>query len=327
MAKYDVVAIGNALVDILAHVQVDFIEKHQLNKNVMTLIDEETAISLYNEMPPAREVSGGSAANMVTALVGCGGSSAFIGKVRNDQIGGVFRHDLTATGVDFDTPSSEEGLASGCSYILVTPDAERTMCTYLGAAASVSEDDIDENIIADSKVLYLEGYLWDSEAASKAFHKAIECAKRSGCKVALALSDPYCVGRHREMFLSLLQNDTDILFANEEEILSLFEVETITEALNLLVSKAVLGVITRGSEGAAVVSDGGIRWVPTNKVHNVVDTTGAGDAFAAGFLYGYTQGLDLNRCAEIGNKLGAEIIQHTGARLLDNNRWKVASNQ
>lgn len=311
---YDVVGIGNAIVDVLAKVGEGFLTERDLKKGVMTLLGAPEAGKIYQDILPEREVSGGSAANMVAGLASLGGAPAFIGKIHDDELGQVFKRDIGAAGVDFFTPQLNEGPSTGRSIVLVTPDAERSMFTYLGAAKKLSVDDIDENIIKLTKIVYLEAYLWDEESAKKAMIKACELAHKHNRKVAFSLSDKSCVDRHREEFLELIKGHVDILFGNEEEIKALFNETDFYKTLDLIKTDVEVAAITRNAKGSVVVNKRTKTFVEAEKVENVVDTTGAGDLYAAGFLYGFTHGRSLGTCATIGGIAASEIITHYGAR-------------
>jgi sugar/nucleoside kinase (ribokinase family) len=312
--RYDVVGIGNAIVDIVAHTTDEFLQSESLPKGAMNLVDEERSADLYSKIGPAIECSGGSAANTIAALASLGSTSAFVGKVRDDQLGTVFRHDITALGIDFDTTSATEGPATATSLVLVTDDAERTMQTYLGACVGLGPDDIVEDTIAAAKVTYMEGYLWDPEAAKEAFLKAAKIAHRSERQVSLSLSDPFCVDRHRDEFRDLVSNHVDILFANEDEIVSLYQVSDFDAALQAVRDDCKIAALTRSDKGSVVVADGEVHIVDAEPVAKVVDTTGAGDAYAAGFLFGVTHGRDMVTSARLGGIAAAEMISHLGAR-------------
>jgi sugar/nucleoside kinase (ribokinase family) len=311
--RYDVVGIGNAIVDVLAHAEDDFLDSHGLNKGTMTLIDAETAGRLYDDMGPAIECSGGSAANTIACLASLGGRGTFIGKVRDDQLGEAFRHDIRTLGVDFDTPFATDGMPTARCLIFVTPDAQRTMQTFLGACVDLGPGDVDKDIIAASRITYLEGYLWDPPDAKEAFVKAADLAHAGDRKVALNLSDPFCVDRHRTEFLGLVNDHIDILFANEEEILSLYEVDRFDAAMQKVRGHCQIAALTRGPKGSVVVSSDDVHVIDPEPA-SPVDTTGAGDAYAGGFLYGLTQGYDLAKCARIGGIVAAQVIGHVGAR-------------
>ncbi len=310
----DAVGIGNAIVDVLSHAETSLLEREGLSKGTMTLIDGPRAEALYADMGPGVEVSGGSAANSMAGLAALGGQAAFIGKVRDDQLGGIFRHDIRAAGVIFDTPSATEGAPTARCFIFVTPDAQRTMGTFLGASVDLGPEDVDEELIAGAKVTYLEGYLWDRPRAKEAFVKAAEVAHRAGRKVALTLSDPFCVERHRVEFRDLVDGHVDLVFANEHEVCSLYEVTAFDDALQAVRGSCEVAALTRSEKGAVVLRDGEVHVVDAEPAEKVIDTTGAGDLFAGGFLYGYTQGRGLYDCARIGAIAAAEVISHFGAR-------------
>ena len=312
--QFDVVGIGNAIVDVLARTDDHFLAQNRLSKGAMTIIDAQTAEELYGKMGPGVEVSGGSAANTIASIATLGGRGAFIGKVMDDQMGQVFRHDIRAVGVAFDTLSMVNGAPTARSLIFVTEDAERTMQTYLGACIELGPDDVDPQIIESSQITYLEGYLWDPQQAKEAFIKAAKVAQQAGRQVSLSLSDPFCVDRHRGEFIDLVNSHVDILFANEEEIKSLYQVDSFDAALQHVKGHCEIAALTRSSKGSIIISGDNIHILDAEKVEKVVDTTGAGDAYAAGFLFGYTQGKDLGACGELGGILAAEIISHYGAR-------------
>ncbi len=312
--RYDVVGIGNAIVDVLAHADDQFINENDLIKGTMSLVDEAMAETVYSKMGPGIECSGGSAANTIAALASLGSSGAFIGKVKNDQLGKVFRHDITSLGIAFETEPDADGSSTARCMIHVTPDAQRTMQTYLGACVNLGPGDIDEDLIADCRVTYLEGYLWDPEHAKEAFRKAARAAEAAGRLVSLSLSDPFCVDRHREDFLELVKNHVNILFANEEEIMSLYQVEKFDDALQLARADCDIAALTRSEKGSVAVRGDEVHIVDAEPVAKVVDTTGAGDAYAAGFLHGLTREMSLDQCARIGGICSAEVISHVGAR-------------
>ena len=313
-SQIDVVGIGNAIVDVLAEAEDSFLEAQELPKGAMTLIDGTRAEALYADMGPAREVSGGSAANTLAGVASLGGRGAFIGKVRNDQLGGIFQHDIRAAGVAFDTPPSTDGAPTARCLIFVTPDAQRTMNTYLGACVELGPEDIDRAQIASAKVTYLEGYLWDPPGAKQAFVKAAQAAHEAGRKVALSLSDPFCVERYRDEFRELVDGHIDLLFANEVEVRSLYETDSFDEALQAVRGRCEIAVLTRSDKGSVVLAGDEVHVVDVVPVDRLVDTTGAGDLYAAGFLYGYTQGRPLYDCGRIGAIAAAEVISHYGAR-------------
>lgn len=314
MTKFDVTGVGNAIVDILAKVGDDFIEKHQLVKSSMQLIDEQRAKALYEDMPPAEEQSGGSAANTLAGIASFGGRAAFIGKVADDDFGRTFRHDIKAIGVHYETPAVKGGLPTSRCLVAVTPDAERTMSTYLGASTGIKNEDVDARLIKDSKVLYLEGYLFGDEQAKKAMTKAAEIARENDTKVSLSLSDPFFVGLFRADFLKFIDKGVDILFANEAEVKSLFETENLDEALAKISKKCDIAAITLGAKGSVIVNGEKRHKIEAGKGLKVVDTTGAGDLYASGFLYGYTQGMVLAECGRLATIAASEVIQHIGAR-------------
>ena len=313
-ATYDVIGVGNAIVDVLSPTEDAFLSQHGLDKGMMTLIDSDQAAALYDAMGPGVEVSGGSAANTLAGIASLGGSGAYLGKVRNDTLGGVFSHDIKAIGVDYRTPPATNGATTARCLIFVTPDAQRTMQTYLGISVELGPDDIDEGAIRDSQITYLEGYLFDPPAAKQAFVKAAEIAHAAGRKVALTLSDPFCVDRHRAEFMHLISGHVDIVFANEEETKSLFEVDDFDAALQQMRGHCDIAALTRSEKGSVIVAGDDIHVVDAAPVDKVVDTTGAGDLFAAGFLYGLTRDRSLVDCGRIGGLAAAEIIGHYGAR-------------
>lgn len=312
--RFDVVGIGNAIVDVLAHADDQFINENGLVKGTMSLIDEDMAETVYDKMGPGVECSGGSAANTIAALASLGSTGAFVGKVKDDQLGKVFRHDITAMGINFETAPDTDGKSTARCMIHVTPDAQRTMQTFLGACVDLGPDDIDEDIIQAAKVTYLEGYLWDPDHAKAAFRKAARIAEDAGRMVSLSLSDPFCVDRHREDFLDLVRNHVNVLFANEEEIMSLYQVEDFDHALQEVRKDCDIAALTRSEKGSVAIRGDEIHIVDAEPVDHVVDTTGAGDAYAAGFLHGLTSDMPLDQCAHIGGICSAEVISHVGAR-------------
>jgi sugar/nucleoside kinase (ribokinase family) len=314
-AKYDVLGIGNAIFDVLVQTDEGFLAAHGMTKGGMALIDEARAASIYRDMGPATEMSGGSAANTIVGVANLGARAAYVGKVRDDQIGRLYTHDIRAAGVAFETKPAAGGPATGCSYILVTPDGERTMNTYLGAAQELMPGDIDAAQIAASAIVYLEGYLWDPKSAKEAFVKASTIAHDAGRQVALTLSDSFCVDRYRGEFLELMRNGTvDLVFANEAELGSLYETADFDTALKQLRSDTKLGVVTRSEKGCVVASKEGVTAVPAFPVGKILDTTGAGDLFAAGFLFGLVRGAGHEKAGRLGALAAAEVIQHIGAR-------------
>jgi len=313
-AAFDVLGIGNAIVDVISHADDAFLTKHALNKGSMTLIDEARAEALYASMAPAVEISGGSCGNTMAGVASFGGKGAYIGKVRNDQLGAVFAHDLRATGVAFDTPLATSGPATARCLILVTPDAQRTMNTYLGACTGLGPADIDPKLAGAAQVTYVEGYLWDAPEAKKAVLKAFDAAHAGGRLVSITLSDAFCVDRYREEFRALIRDKVDILFGNESEIKSLYQVESFEAALEATRKEAKIAALTRSEKGSVVIKGGETHVVPAAPVAKVVDTTGAGDLYAAGFLHGFTHDKPLAECARLGGIAAAEIISHVGAR-------------
>ena len=314
-AKYDVLGIGNAIFDVLVQTDESFLAAHGMTKGGMALIDETRAASIYRDMGPATEMSGGSAANTIVGLASLGARAAYVGKVRDDQIGRLYIHDIRAAGVAFETAPASGGPATGCSYILVTPDGERTMNTYLGAAQELKPGDIDANEVAASAIVYLEGYLWDPNDAKDAFVKAATVAHDAGRQVALTLSDSFCVDRYRGEFLDLMRGRTvDLIFANEAELHSLYQTSDFETAMRQLRSDAKLAVVTRSEKGCVVASKDGVIAVPAFPVGSIVDTTGAGDLFAAGFLFGLVRGAGHENAGRLGALAAAEVIQHIGAR-------------
>ena len=313
-AQYDVIGIGNAIVDVLAQTDEDFLARHGLSKGVMTLIDAGRAHSLYEAMAPGIEMSGGSAANTMSGIASLGGTGAYIGKVRNDQLGGVFSHDLRAVGIDYRTVPATSGAPTARCLIFITPDAQRTMQTFLGVSVELGTSDIDEEAIGDAQITYLEGYLFDPPRAKEAFVRAAEIAHAKGRKVALTLSDPFCVDRHRAAFQQLVEHHVDIVFANEAELLSLYEAKSFDSALKQLTGKCDVAAVTRSEKGSIIAAKGKMHEVKADKVAKVVDTTGAGDLYAAGVLYGLTRGYELPACGRLGSLAAAEVISHYGAR-------------
>jgi adenosine kinase len=313
--RYDVLGIGNAIVDVIAPAEDDFLVAQGMHKGTMALIDEERAETIYQAMGPATESSGGSAANTIVGVASFGGRAAFIGKVKDDELGRAFAHDIRAARVTFDTPPASDGPSTARCYIMVTPDGERTMNTFLGAAQDLHPNDIDEAAIAAAAVVYLEGYLWDPPHAKEAFVKAAAIAHKAGRRVALTLSDAFCVDRYRPEFLELIRKGTvDIVFANEHELHSLYETADFNTAVKMLRSDAKLAVITRSEKGCVVVSRDAVEAVQAMPIERVVDVTGAGDLFAAGFLVGHSHGKDHRTAARLGALAAAEVIQHIGAR-------------
>ncbi len=313
--RYDVLGIGNAIVDVIANTEDDFLVAHGMHKGGMTLIDEARARTIYDAMGPAIRASGGSAANTIVGVASLGARAAFVGKVKEDQLGRVFIHDIRAAGVSFHTEPAREGPSTARCYIMVTPDGERTMNTYLGAAQDLKPADIDAEAIGSAAVTYLEGYLWDPPQAKEAFVKAAAIAHKAGRQVALTLSDAFCVDRYRAEFLDLIKKGTvDIIFANERELRSLYQTADFDTSVKALKGDAKLAVVTRSEKGCVVVTKAGDVAVAAEPVEKVVDVTGAGDLFAAGFLVGLARGKDHRTAARLGALCAAEVIQHIGAR-------------
>ncbi len=314
--EYDVVGVGNALVDVIAHADDGFIHQYELVKGSMTLVDTDRALYLYRALGTAMEMSGGSAANTMCGVASLGGRAAYVGKVSDDELGNVFGHDLRAVGVQFRPGAPEADTPTGRCIIVVTPDAQRTMNTYLGVSSLLQPSDIHEETVAKGKVLYMEGYLYDRPAAKEAFRHAASVAHAHGREVSLTLSDSFCVGRHRDDFRALVTDSVDILFGNEDELLSLYEAESLDEAIALVRADCKLAVVTMGKEGCVVINRDDVVHAPAEPVEHVLDTTGAGDLFAAGFLFGYTRDRSLAECAKLGAIAAAEVISHVGPRPL-----------
>jgi sugar/nucleoside kinase (ribokinase family) len=313
-ADLDVVAVGNAIVDVIAHTDDAFLVRHELDKGSMRLIDTDQAGRLYEAMGPGTESSGGSAANTVAGVAALGGRAGFVGKVRDDQLGEVFAHDIKAIGVDFASPPATDGPPTARCLVLVTPDAQRTMNTYLGTAGLLTTDDIDPAFVASAQITYGEGYLWAEPGAKAALTEAFATARAAGRRTAFTLSDSFCVDANRAEFLDLLDGHVDIVFANEAEICSLFQVDSFDAALAQVRARSGTWALTRSSLGSVVVVEGVVHSVAAAHVEHVVDTTGAGDLYAAGFLFGLTHGLGFADCARLGGIAAAEIISHVGAR-------------
>jgi sugar/nucleoside kinase (ribokinase family) len=313
-AEIDVLGIGNAIVDVFGRVDDDFLEVRKLTKGAMRLIEEPEAHELYDEMGPALQVSGGSAANTIAGVASFGGKAAYFGKVKADQLGEIFSHDLKAQGVRFETRPALDGPSTGRSLILVTPDGERTMNTFLGASNHLTPADVDAKIVKSAGITYMEGYLWDRPSAREAFKLAARLAHAADRQTALTLSDSFCVERHRGSFLELIRGGIDILFANEKEITWLYQVRDFDEALQLVRKDCEIAALTRSEAGCVIVRGDEVHVVPAHRVPKVVDATGAGDLFASGFLFGYTQGKGLADCGRLGALAAAEVISHVGAR-------------
>ncbi len=312
--KHDVLGIGNAIVDIIGRCDETFLAQHGATKGHMQLVEADTVKRLYDDMGPATEISGGSAANTMVGIASFGGNAAFVGKVADDEFGRIFAHDIRAAGVHFGTPPAKSGAPTARSLILVTPDGERTMNTFLGVSPELDKGEVDADLVRASRIVYLEGYLFDRPEAKAAFRTAAETAKAAGRQVALTLSDSFCVDRHRAEFLDLIKTRVDILFANESEITSLYRTQSFDEAARQAAAQIKMAVLTRSAKGSVIFSGEKAVTIAPETVPRVVDTTGAGDLYAAGFLYGLTQGKPLETCGRLGSLAAAEIISHIGAR-------------
>ncbi len=311
----DVLGLGNSLVDILTSADDEFLSRHEMAKGAMTLIGEDRAESLFGLLAHSTTMSGGSAANTVVGVASLGVSSAYIGKVKHDALGETFRRDIRALGVDFDTHAALHGPATGRCFVFVTPDGERTMQTFLGASSYLSPDDVDEEVVRAARFVYLEGYMWDRPDAKEAFRKAGRIARAAGARVALTLSDSFCVDRFRGEFIDLMRSGiVDTVFANTDEALSLYETPHLHEAFDALGKEGVVAAVTRSAKGSVVIEGDHIVEVPAHPIQGLVDTTGAGDLYAAGFLAGLAHGKDHAGCARLGALAAAEVIQHFGAR-------------
>ncbi len=310
----DVVAIGNAIVDVLAPADDALVERLGLAKGAMNLVDADESARIYAAIGPAVEQSGGSAANTCAGIASFGGTAGFVGRVRDDQLGEVFAHDLRSIGVRFETLAATTGLATARSMILITPDAHRTMCTFLGAAAELEPEDVPASLIESGAITYLEGYLWDQPSAKAAIRHSAATAHAAGRRVAFTLSDSFCVERHREEFLALIENDVDVLFANEAEITALYETDDFDVAAAAVQRHCEIAALTRSEKGAVITDPGGVHVIPAEPISQLVDTTGAGDQFAAGFLYGLTHGLAVAESGRLGALAAAEVIEHVGPR-------------
>jgi len=312
--SYNVVGIGNAIVDIITRCDNAFLSNHGMEKGFMQLISAGQADGIYGDMGPATEQSGGSAANTCAGIASFGGKSAFIGRVAGDQFGKVFAHDIRSIGVAYDTPASDAGLPTARCLVLVSDDGERTMNTFLGASTQLGAGDINADLIASAQITYLEGYLFDKEEAKTAFHEAARLARAAGRKVALSLSDAFCVDRHRDDFLGLVRGGVDILFANETEITSLYQMNNFEDAAGKVRAECEIAVLTRSEDGSVIISGNETIRVKASPVARVEDATGAGDLYAAGFLFGLTGGHSLETCGHLGALAASEIISHIGAR-------------
>jgi sugar/nucleoside kinase (ribokinase family) len=312
--RFDVLTIGNAIVDVIARVDDAFIAREKLVKGSMNLLDEARAEQLYAVMGPAQEVSGGSAGNTAAGVASFGGKAAYFGKIKRDQLGDIYRHDMRSQGVHFDSVAATDGPATARSFILVTPDSERTMNTYLGACVNLTTADIDEATVRESRVTYMEGYLYDRPEAKEAFRRASDIARAANRLTSVTLSDSFCVERHREDFLHLIRSRIDIVFANETEIKSLYQTQNFNGAMEAIRKDCAVAVLTRSEKGSVIVRGQQTVEVPARAISKVVDVTGAGDLYAAGFLFGFTREMPLQRCAELGGLAAAEVISHVGAR-------------
>ena len=315
MKKYQVVGIGNAMVDVLARADDAFLAEAGVQKGIMQLIDMDRAVDLYGRVGPAREVSGGSAANTIAGIAQLGGRTAYVGKVKDDQLGAIFAHDLRAQGADYNTKfaSKSEEAETGRCIVIVTPDGERSMNTYLGVTEFLSPDDIDPSQMADAEWIYLEGYRFDGPESHAAFEKAISACKSAGGRVALTLSDPFCVDRHRDAFKQLIAKNVDLLFCNRAELLSMYQTQDLDAALAGAGADVAIVACTDSDKGVHVLADG-VRLHAAAVPTEIVDATGAGDLFAAAFLWGICEGYAVETCAKIGNVAASEIISHIGAR-------------
>jgi sugar/nucleoside kinase (ribokinase family) len=316
--RFSVTSVGNAIVDVIAQATDEFLAEENIIKGAMNLIDEDRAKHLYDRMGPATEVSGGSAGNTMAGFASFGGEGAFIGKVADDQLGKIFIHDMKAVGIHTECAILKDGPETARSFIFVTPDAQRSMNTFLGASVEFDEDDIKDEIIAASEIIYLEGYLFDKPQAKDAYKKASRIAHENGRKVALSLSDSFCVQRHHAEFLELVKNDCDILFANEDEITELFGTKDFDEAIKAVQGQCEIAAITRSAKGSVIVTADRIMTIEAQPVSNIEDTTGAGDQYAAGFLYGLSEGMPLEHCGYLGSLAASEVISHIGPRPLVN---------
>ena len=312
--RYDVVGIGNAIVDIIGRCDDAFLSRHDLRKGFMRLVDAHEAEHLYALLQGGLERSGGSAANTIAGLASFGAKAAFIGRVAHDKLGETFARDIRAIGVAFDTAAATSGAPTALCIIFVTPDGERPMNTFLGASTELGPHEVDETLIASAQVTYLEGYLFDKPEAKEAFRAAARIAAKAGRRTALTLSDAFCVDRHRDDFRKLVHHGVDILFANEKEITALYEVNRFEDAVSAVRRDCEIAVLTRSELGSVIVTDRATIDIRPEPAAKVVDVTGAGDLYAAGFLYGFTRGLSLADCGRLGSLAAAEVIGHIGAR-------------
>jgi sugar/nucleoside kinase (ribokinase family) len=313
---YDVAAIGNAIVDVIAPATDGFLDENRLDKGAMMLVDQARSAALYAKMAAGVETSGGSAANTVAGLASFGGKGAFMGKVADDWLGEVFRHDMSAIGARFENAPLLGGPGTAISMINVTPDAQRTMCTFLGASVEFTDSDVEADIVEAAKIVYLEGYLFDAEAARRAFAKAAALAHGAGRMIALTLSDGFVVERHRAGLMGFIEGQVDLLFANETEILALFQTDDFDQAVEALRPHVKLAAVTRGAAGSVILSQGERLTVKAEPVQKIVDTTGAGDQYAAGFMFGLSRGRPLQQCGQLASLAAAEVISHYGPRPL-----------
>jgi len=314
-AVYDVCAVGDAIVDVIAECDDAFLSRHEITKGAMTLIEEDRADFLYSVMGAGVETSGGSAANSVAGIAALGGAPCFIGKVRDDQLGAIFRHDLTASGVQFTTPPARSGAATARCLVFVTPDAQRSMNTFLGACGDLSKDDIEPRLVANADTTFLEGYLFDKPKAQEAFYVAAGIAREAGRRIALSLSDTFCVDRHHDALASFVESEVECLLANEFEMMALYRTPTVEEAIAAARAQCAIVVATRSEKGAIIATDDVATFVvEASPPAAVLDTTGAGDMFAAGFLFGLTHGAELPVCGRLGALAAAEVIGHYGPR-------------
>ena len=311
---FDVVGIGNAIVDVLVQAEESFLDDHGLSKGTMALVDESQAELLYASVGPGLETSGGSAANTLAGIAQLGGRAAFIGRVRDDQLGAIFTHDIRSVGARFETTAATTGPSTARCLILVTPDAQRTLCTYLGASVGLDPADLDLDLVRQSQMLYLEGYLWDSEEAKRAFIAAAEAARESGGQVALSLSDAFCVDRHRDSFLELVDGHVDVLFANEMEITALYKADSFEAAADRVRGRCRVAALTRSEQGSVLLAGDETIAIAPFRLGDLVDTTGAGDLYAAGFLHGYTRGESLERCGRLGSLCAGQVVTQLGPR-------------
>tara|TARA_Y100000817_G_scaffold301985_1_gene282474 strand:+ start:2624 stop:3643 length:1020 start_codon:yes stop_codon:yes gene_type:complete len=313
---YDIVGIGNAIVDVISHEDENFLDTHNLIKDSMALINTDTAVSLYNEMSPTVQSSGGSAANTMSGVASLGGKAAYIGKIRDDHLGEFFAHDINAAGVHFKVKPASEGLPTARSMIIVTPDGSRTMNTYLGISTNLSKEDLDVQLLENAQILYCEGYIWDIETTKDTIRSAIAIAKGANRTISFTLSDSFCVSRHKDEWIDLINEQVDILFGNEDEIKELSGCGTLSESAQWIQGKVKVACLTLAERGSIIVTEDEIIGVGAKAVNQVTDSTGAGDLYASGFLFGYARGLDLKICGELASIAAAEIITHTGARPL-----------